>query len=365
MKKLLQIFILFLAIALVLTACGGGSETSTPSDSSPTNDSSSSPSDSSTSSDPSSNTSSDDDKSSVRIGIAQLLEHPSLDATREGFLDALKDNGYVEGENLEVDYNNAQNDPPTNLTIAQKMASEPFDLVLAIATPTAQAIAQHVTDKPVLFAAVTDPLDARLVDSLEKPGGNITGGADLNPEATVKLMEFIVEEFPQIRTLGVVINEGEPNSVVTINKVEEMLSEYEIEVIRAAVSNTSEVKQAAESLVGRVDGIFIALDNTVVGGVDAIIQVAEEHQIPFFASDRDTVERGAIATYGFKYYDHGYQVGEMAVEILKGADPAEMQVTFPDKLDLIINVEAARRQGVEITDSMKAKVQDKENILNE
>lgn len=305
------------------------------------------------------------DSSKTKIGIAQLVEHPSLDATREGFLAALEDNGFVVGENLEVDYNNAQNDAPTNLTIAQKMSTDKLDLVLAIATPTAQAIAQHVSDKPVLFAAITDPLEAKLVTDLEKPGGNITGAADMNPEATVKLMNFIAEEFPEVNTVGVVINQGEPNSVVTINLAEEILAEHGIDLIRAAVTNTSEVKQAADSLIGQADAIFVALDNTVIDGVDAIIQVAEEHKIPFFSSDRDTVEHGAIATYGFRYYDHGYQAGLMAVEILNGADPGEMQVTYPDQLDLIINLASAERQGVEITDSMKDKVQDKDNILNE
>lgn len=328
--KTSKIMLLLLAVSLLLAACGGNS-TST----------------------------------ETTIGIAQLVEHPSLDSTREGFLAALEDNGYVEGENLEVDYQNAQNDSSTNSTIAQNMASANLDLVLAIATPTAQAIVQHVDNKPVLFSAITDPLDARLVDDLETPGGNVTGAADLNPEATVKLMEFIAEDFPDVETVGVVLNTGEPNSVVTIDLAEETLNEHDISVVRAAVSNTSEVKTAAESLVGRADAIFIALDNTVVNGVDTIIQVAEENSIPFFSSDRDTVEHGALATYGFKYYDHGYQVGEMAVEILEGADPGEMSVTFPDKLDLIINVESAERQGVEITESMKDKVQDKDNILND
>lgn len=371
-----KILVLLITVALFLAACGGtGSspQSSAPAEEAPqqsqqgtnqeetTQDETTQEETSQTDGDATQDTAAKE----VKVGIAQLVEHPSLDATREGFLDALRDHGFVEGENLVVDYNNAQNDPPTNLTIAQKMASEDLDLVLAIATPTAIAIAQHVTDKPVLFAAITDPLDARLVDNLEKPGGNITGAADMNPEATVKLMQFIAEEVPNVNTVGVVINEGEPNAVVTIDLAEEVLSDYDISVVRAAVSNTSEVKQAAESLIGRADAIFVALDNTVINGVDAIIQVAEEHKIPFFSSDRDTVEAGAIATYGFKYYDHGYQAGEMAVEILNGADPGEMSVTFPDKLDLIINVEAANKQGLEVTQSMKDKVIDKENILNE
>lgn len=302
----------------------------------------------------------------VKVGIAQLVEHPSLDAIREGFLAALKDNGYEDGKNMELDYQNAQNEPPNNLSIAQKMAGDKKDLILSIATSTSQAIVQQVKDTPVLFAGVSDPLGAKLISNMDKPGGNVSGSADYNPEAIVKLMDFIAAEFPDVKTVGSVVNEGEPNSVVMIDKAEEALKKHDIKLIRRAATNTSEVKQAAESLVGNADAIFIALDNTVVSAADAIIQVANDKKIPFFSSDRDTVEKGAIATYGFKYYDHGYQAGEMAVEILKnGANPGDMKVTLPDKLDLIINVEAAKNQGVEITDSMRNKVQDKNNILND
>ncbi len=300
------------------------------------------------------------------IAIAQYVEHPSLDATRQGFLDALKDAGLIEGENLSVDYSNAQADATNNLSIAQNIASKEYDLVYAIATPTAQAIAKAVKNMPVLFAAVTDPLDAGLVDDLEKPGGNVTGASDTNPEAIQRLMDFIAEHFPEVKNVGIVINTGEPNAVIMAQNAEDQLAKHGIGVVRAAVTNTSEVQQAAQSLVGRADAIFITLDNSVVSGVDSIIQVANEHDIPFFSSDRDTVERGAFATVGFKYYDHGYQSGELAVEILKnGKKPSELSVTFPDKLDFILNLKAAEEQGIEVTEAMKAAVNDPENNIIE
>ncbi|OUM94195.1 MAG: sugar ABC transporter substrate-binding protein [Thermobacillus sp. ZCTH02-B1] len=307
-----------------------------------------------------------DSGQSYRIAISQIVEHPSLDATREGFLAALKDAGIEEGVNLTVDYNNAQGDPTNNLSIAQKIAADPNDLVLAIATPSAQAVAQHVKDVPVLFAAVTDPLGANLVDNLEAPSGNVTGASDTNPEAVRKLMDFIAEYLPDVKTVGIIINEGEQNAVVMAENAEQQLATHGIQTVRAAVANTSEVKQAAESLVGRADAFFITLDNTVVSGVDAIIQVANEHDIPFFSSDRDTVERGAFATVGFKYYDHGYQAGQMAVEILKnGKKPSELPVSFPDKLDFILNLKAAAEQNITVTDEMKAVVQDPANNIIE
>ncbi|GGO02578.1 ABC transporter substrate-binding protein [Saccharibacillus kuerlensis] len=301
---------------------------------------------------------------SYKVAISQIVEHPSLDATREGFIDALKDGGIVEGENLTLDYNNAQGDSTNNLSIAQKLAGSQNDLVFAIATPSAQAAASQVKETPVVFAAVTDPVSAKIVSSMEQPGGNVTGASDTNPEAIKQLADFIAEEMPDIKTIGLVLNEGEPNAVVMADRAEQELGTHGIKLIKAAVTNTSEVQQAAQSLAGQVDALYITLDNTVVSAVDTIIKVANDNKLPFFSSDRDTVERGAFATVGFKYYDHGYQAGEMAVDILKnGKKPADLPVAMQEKLDLILNLKAAEAQGIEVTDGMKSKIQDQENNI--
>lgn len=302
---------------------------------------------------------------SYKVAISQIVEHPSLDATRQGFLAALKEGGIVEGTNLKVDFNNAQGDQPNNLSIAQKIASADYDLVLGIATPSAQALVQQVKKSPILFAAVTDPLAAKIVNNVDKPGGNVSGASDTNPMAVAQLMDFVAANMPKVKTVGLVINEGEPNAVIMAKNAEQTLTKHGIKLIKAPVTNTSEVKQAAQSLVGRADAFLITLDNTVVSGVDGIIQIANEKHIPFFSSDRDTVEKGAFATVGFKYYDHGYQVGQMAVDILKnGKKPADMKVTVPEKMDLILNLKAAKAQGIDVTDAMKNAVKDKEkNII--
>lgn len=304
------------------------------------------------------------DKQSFKIAISQYVEHPSLDATREGIMAALKDGGIIEKENMELDYNNAQADSTNNLTIGQKLKDNKNDLVIAIATPSAQAVVKNVKETPVLFAAVTDPVDAKLVSDLEKPGGNVTGASDTNPEATTQLMKFVSTHFPNVKKIGLIIDEGEANAVVMSKTAEAALKEHGIELIKASITNTSEVKQAAESLVGKVDAFYITLDNKVVSGADAIINTAKMNKIPFFSSDRDTVEKGAFATVGFKYYDHGYQVGQMAVDILKnGKKPADMKITIPDKLDLILNTKAAAEYGIEVTDAMKQEVKDPDNNI--
>ncbi|SMF82351.1 putative ABC transport system substrate-binding protein [Paenibacillus uliginis N3/975] len=313
---------------------------------------------------PSTGSGGDTEKKQFKIAISQYVEHPSLDATREGIMAALKDGGISEPDTLKLDYNNAQNDSTNNLSIGQKLKDSKNDLIIAIATPSAQVITDKVKETPVLFAAVTDPLDAKLVSDLEKPGGNVSGASDTNPDATKQLMKFISTHFSNVKKVGLIINEGEPNAVVMSKTAEEALKEHGIELVKAAVTNTSEVKQAAESLVGKVDAFYITLDNNVVSGADTIIQTAKANKIPFFASDRDTVEKGAFATVGFKYYDHGYQVGQMAVEILKnGKKPADMKITIPDKLDLILNAKAAADYGIEVTDAMKQEVKDPDNNI--
>lgn len=371
MKKM-GIAMIFLSLILLVSACAGSSTGNAPNNSGATgannsgteaNAANNGNASNSSNGENAGNDSSADDKT-YKIGISQYLEHPSLDATRAGFLDALKDAGLEEGVNLVVDYNTAQADSTNNNSIATKLASGDFDLLVGIATPSAIALAQQEQETPILFAAVTDPLDAKIVESLDKPGYNVTGASDTNPEATKMLMDFIAEHLPEVENIGLIINEGEPNAVVMAEFAEEALADHGIGLISAAVTNTSEVQQAAQSLVGRVDAFFITLDNSVVAAVSAILQIAEQEGIPLFSSDRDTVEAGAVATVGIKYYEHGYQAGEMAVDILlNGADPAETPVTLPDNFSLILNPAAAEKQGVEVTEAMLNAVENPDDNL--
>lgn len=298
-----------------------------------------------------------------KIGISQIVEHPSLDATRKGFLAALKDAGLVEKQNLEVDVQIAQGDPNNNTTIAQKFAGDKKDLVLGIATPSAQALVQTVKDTPILFTAVTDPVGAKLVKALDKPESNVTGVMDTHPDEITKLMDFIAKEFPKIKTVGAVANEGEQNSQIAVKRAEEALAKHGIKLVRAAVANSSEVKQATESLVGKVDAIYVNKDNTVVAAFESVVQVTDKNKIPLFAGDIDSVKRGAFATFGYEYYDIGYTTGKMAAEILKnGKKPSDIKVAFPEKLDLYMSQKAAKNQGIEMTDALK-KLTDPKNII--
>lgn len=286
----------------------------------------------------------------VTVGISQFVEHPSLDAAREGFVQALKDGGYTEGENLTLDVQNASGDQATATNIASNFASSNDDLLLGIATPSAQSLAQAVTDKPVLFTAVTDPVDAGLVNSMDAPGANVTGTTDMNPVA--EQIQLIKKLKPGAKSVGIIYSSGETNSQVQVDEAKKAAQAEGLKVEEKTVTTTAEVAQAAESF--DTDSIYVPTDNKVVAGLEAVISAAETKKIPLIAGEGDSVERGALATQGINYTDLGKQTGEMAVRILKdGAKPGEMAVESQKETKLIINAKAAKAMGVEIPQSLR------------
>lgn len=285
----------------------------------------------------------------VEVGIMQIVSHPALDAARDGFKQALLDAGYVEGETIEFDEQNAQGDQATATTIASTFNSAGKDLVLAIATPTAQAAAQAITDIPVLITAVTEPQEAGLVDSWEEPGGNVTGTSDKNP--VEEQLALVKELVPDATSVGIVYSSGEVNSQVQVDLAEPVAAELDLELKLATVSSAGEVQQAADSL--DVDAFYVPTDNTVVSALESLIQVAEADGVPVISADTDSVERGAVATYGIDYTALGYQTGQMAVRILQeDADPATMPIETQTELQLVVNPAAASRMGIELSQDL-------------
>ncbi len=283
----------------------------------------------------------------VTLGITQIVEHPALDASRQGALDELAERGYVEGDNLEVDFQNAQGDTSIAAQIARKFAGDRPDLVLAISTPSAQAAASALQDDtPIVFTAVTDPLIAKLVSDMDAPGGNITGVVDAPPlEAQLQLIR---DMFPEAKRLGVIYNPGEANSVSQAEKLNTMAPELDFELVEVTASRTSEVMGAARSLAGRADAIYVPVDNTVVSALESVLKVGYDADIPVFTGDNSSVERGALASLGFSYYDMGRQTGEMIASILGGEKAGDLPVGTVEKLELILNRGAAEQIGYEI-----------------
>lgn len=282
----------------------------------------------------------------VKIGISQFVSHPSLDAVAEGFKAGLEEAGY---ENVVYDEQNAQQDTATNTSIAGQFAADSdLDLMLAIATPSAQALAQAVTDTPVLFSAVTDPVAAKLVESLEAPGGNITGTSDKNP--VKEQLELLQELSPDAEKVGIVYSSGEVNSQVQVDWAKEAAEELGLTIEETAISASSEVQQAAAGL--DVDAIYVPTDNQVVSALEGLLQVAQDKSIPVISADGESVERGAVATYGINYEKLGEQTAAMAVKILEGEDPAGMPVETLTEVELYVNTDTAEKLGIEIPQEM-------------
>jgi putative ABC transport system substrate-binding protein len=293
----------------------------------------------------------DDADKQVVIGVTQIVEHPSLDAAFAGFKRALEENGYKEGENVKYDVQIAQGEMSNSQTIAGNFVADKVDLIFANSTPSAQSALQATKDIPIVFTSVTDPVGAELVESFDKPGDNITGTSDTHPDALSSTVDFMTGEIGA-KSVGVLYNAGEQNSVVQVEALKELVEAKGAKLVEASVSNSAEVKQAAESFIGRVDAIYIPTDNTVVSAFQTVVGVANDEQIPLFAGELDSMKLGAVAASGFSYEDLGYETGLMAVEILKGEKKAsEIPVSYPQNLKLVINTKAAEAQGVEVKDA--------------
>ena len=284
------------------------------------------------------------------VAITQIVEHPALDACRQGVQDALADAGYKVGDNLQWSYESAQGNPATAAQVAKKFAGDTPDVIVAISTPSAQTVAASARHIPLVFTAVTDPMGAKLVKNMDKPGKLITGVTDLSP--IDKHLELVLQVVPTTKRLGVMFNPGEANSVTLIELMKQAAAKHNIEVVEAAATKSGDVLAAARSLVGKVDAIYIPLDNTVVSALEAVIKVAEQSDLPVISGDTDSVTRGTIAALGFNYYDVGQQTGKMVARILNGEKPGDISVEQVETLELYLNPGAAERMGVTLPQAM-------------
>ncbi len=289
---------------------------------------------------------SDSGEQKLRIGIIQPAEHAALDSAREGFVDALADHGYVDGETIEIDYQNAQGDSSALLTISQRFVGDDCDLVLAIGTGAAQSIASQTSEIPVLITAVTDPVDAGLVQSNEAPGTNITGTNDMNPIR--EQMELIREFLPDVQTVGLLYTSSEDNSVLQIQEVKTVLEEMNVGYVEQTVTGSNDVQQAVQSILGKCDALYIPTDNTLAASAALVGSAAQTAKIPVFWGEGNCVAEGGLASLGLDYYNLGRQTGEMAVEVLEGADPAVMPIQSQSDYSYTISKSMAEEIGIEI-----------------
>ncbi len=285
----------------------------------------------------------------LKIGFTQIVEHPALDANRQGVIDRLTELGYKEGTDVVYDIQIAQGNMATAGMIAKRFVGEEADLIVAIATPTAMAAAKATKEIPIVISAVTDPVGAKLVASLEKPGGNVTGTTDLSPVA--EQFKLFKEVAPNAKTIGVLYNAGETNSVSIVNIVKEVAAAMGYEIVEGTAANSAAVMAAAKSMVGRADAIYVPTANTVVSALEAVIKVCRDNKIPLINADTDSVSRGSIAALAIDYYKLGQQTGDMVDRILKGANPADMPVETLRVFELHVNPEGAKKMGVTLSEA--------------
>jgi putative ABC transport system substrate-binding protein len=292
----------------------------------------------------------------VKISVNLFVHHPNIEAVYQGFKEVLENWARRENRTIRYDLQNAMGDVSIAYQIARKQAAEKPNIILAVGTPSVQA-SKRVTSKiPIIFGAMTDPVSAGVVKSMEAPGTNCTGTSDIGPYD--KQLELIRNLFPNAKVIGVIRNPGEANSVASMRIIDKLLIKWRFIKVEAPVSNTSEVLPAAQALVGRCDIFYMPADNTVLSALNAVVNVARANKIPLFVGDEGSVEMGAAATIGIDYLQLGRATGEIAVKVLQGTPPGSIPVAFGTATRLVVNLEAARQQGVNFPPELleKAKV---------
>lgn len=281
------------------------------------------------------------------VGILQLTSHPALDLIYKGIVDELNDAGYIDGETMTLDFQNAQGDQSNLNSMSTRFVSRGADVMVGIATPSAQALANSSQDIPIVLGAVTDPEGSGLVKSNEAPGGNITGVSDLTP--IKEQFSLIKEILPEAQTIGILYSSSEDNSIVQADQAIEIAEEMGLDTQVMTVSSTNDVAQVASTLAAQVDAIWVPTDNTIASAMNTLVSAADSNLIPVFPAVDTMVEEGGLATVGLDQYELGRLTGEMVVAILNGdADPATTPIRYLDQGDIIINEEKAEQLGITI-----------------
>ena len=285
-------------------------------------------------------------KDLVHIGVLQYVEHPSLSATRKGFIEELKEEGYVDGKNIKIDYQNAQGDQSNLQTISQSLI-EDNDVMLAIATPAAQSLSSLTKGKPILFTAVTDPVSAKLVKSMDNVGGNVTGTSDMSP--INKQVELLKKVFPNTKKVGIMYTTSERNSEVQVEEAKKYFKEAGIETVIKGISSTNDIQDTAKSLMSQTEVIFIPTDNTIVSAINTLVDLSKETKVPVVGSDAGSVEKGVLFTYGTNYEALGRQTGKLAGRVLRGEKVKDIDAEYPKTLNVVVNHDMAKELGIDVS----------------
>lgn len=284
------------------------------------------------------------------VAITAIVEHPALDTIRQGVIEELAREGFVDGKNIKIDYQSAQGSTATAAQIARKFVGDKADVIIPITTPSAQPVVAATRSIPIVFSGVTDPVAAKLVKSWAPSGTNVTGISDHKPiEPQLKLIQTLV---PAVKAIGYVYSAGEVNSTIVLDELKQAAKAQNIEVVAVAVQRSADIGTAARSLNGKVQAIYISEDNAVVSAYEALHKAAQESNIPVIAADRDTVKRGALAAYAVNQYDIGAATGKVAAKVLRGEKAGSIPTQEVSQLELSINQQTAKEFGITVPEAL-------------
>lgn len=290
------------------------------------------------------------------VAITAIVEHPALDSIRQGVIEELAREGFVDGQNIKIDFQSAQGSAATAAQIARKFVGDKADVIIPITTPSAQPAVAATRAIPIVFSGVTDPVAAKLVKSWEPSGTNVTGISDHKPiEPQLELIQTLV---PTVKQLGYVYSAGEVNSVTVLKELEAAAQKVGISVVAVAVQRSADIGTAARSLNGKVQAIYISEDNAVVSAYEALHKAALEAKIPVIAADSDTVKRGALAAYAVNQYDIGVATGKVAARVLRGEKAGEIAVQDVNEFELSVNQKTAADLGITLPEDLLNKAKD-------
>lgn len=319
-KRKLSMLLCAILVGATFTGCGG----------------------SSTSSNGESSSSSD----MKNIGIVQLVQHDALDSANKGFVDALKEKGYEEGKNIKIEQQNAQGEQANAQTIAKQFVDSKKDLIFAIATPAAQAAYNATKDIPIVFTAVTDPVKAEIAKDWKSSDTNVTGSSDKVPvEDQLKLLKKLL---PQAKTVGVIYNTSETNSVTQVDELKAAAEKQGLSVKEIGVTNVNEINQNLSSALGQIDVLYTPTDNTVASGYSLVGKLCLEKNVPIIGAEEAVVTKGGLASIGIDYYKLGKEAGFKAIEVLEGKKPSEVPITTLSDMSFTINTDVAKKLNITI-----------------
>lgn len=287
-----------------------------------------------------------------QIGILQYVEHESLTAARKGFEKGLAEEGYKDGEDIKIAYENAQGDQANLQSISEKLVSD-NDLVLGIATPAAQSLVTASSDTPILFTAVTDPVSAKLVKTMKTPDGVATGTSDMSPvDEQVKLIQKVL---PNAKKVGIMYTTSERNSEVQVEEAEKLFKKADIKVVNKGISSTNDVQDTAKSLMKDVDLIFVPTDNIIASAIPILRDLSKESKVPVVGGSADMVGEGLLFSYGPDYEKLGEQTAKLAVKVLEGENVSKLSAQYPEALNVAVNDDMAKALDIDVSGIEKDK----------